>query len=86
MIYGIAAARAAAELLENDGFNCVMAELKNDAFASWSRTAPQDKDAREDLYYMYIAIGMIETRLRAMADCATLEAHRENAAKQSAGA
>lgn len=61
-------AEAAERLLNDDTFKYVIAELKNEAVESWTRTNPDDVDGREELYYLYLAILHIENRLKTKSD------------------
>lgn len=68
--------RAASELLKSEIFNTVMADLKVKAFETWHSTATAEVEAREDCYFLMLAIAHLRDQLDVMAQNATLEQTR----------
>lgn len=77
--------RLAKQLLESEAFKVIVDGLKRDACEAWMQTAPDAKDAREDLYYMQVALAHIQTKLTGMSDNGRIEqmkAEQEEARQQ----
>lgn len=67
---------AASQLLESDAFKTVIAALKRETYETWEKSPADAKDAREDMYFLNVALAHIQLRLKAMVDNAQIEASK----------
>lgn len=58
----------AKRLIGDDAFKLVMDSLKEETKDLWARTNPDEADARDDLYYLYLAFSHLENRLISLAN------------------
>ena len=68
---------AAKSFVESDVFKTVIDALKKDACENWIKTPTEAKDAREDLYFLQVALATIEARLQGMIASGRIEASKE---------
>lgn len=76
--------RAAAELLNSDCFKQVMASLRVDAFKNWAGSQPTDKEGREQMYMLQLALSHLENRLGAAVDNGRIEESRKDSPQATA--
>ena len=76
---------AAKSLLENPDFELALETVRVQAFTDWANSKPEDKEEREEKYYLLQAVAKVKENLQILADGAYKEkfdAQRRNSANK----
>lgn len=77
--------QAAKEFMQSEAYKIVVERLKRDAFDAWINTPTEAVKAREDLYFLQLALAHLEQHLTAMIDRGKIAEIKAEKAKQVAG-
>ena len=68
--------KSAKWLLDTPEFNDGIKAVREDAMNIWKSTQPEHRQEREDCYFLYLAVGMLENHFKRLANNAKLEQHK----------
>lgn len=77
-----AMAEFASAALQAPPFLDILKKLKADALRDWANTDSAAQEKREELYRDIRAVARLENTMRALADAATMEARKADAARR----
>jgi len=68
--------KSAKWLLDTPEFNDGIKAVRDNAMNIWKNTQPEQSKEREECYFLYLAVGMLENHFKTLANNAKLEQHR----------